>query len=119
MEKLAVDPASWFLVGSVTDPVWDPANNTLALLPVDGQTGVYAITLELALDSEFKVKTGASWAEGKDFGFDAVTDFPTDAFVSAGGNIKTLVAGSYVITFTFAPVGANLGGTIAITSTAS
>jgi len=119
MDELAVDPASWFLVGSVTDPAWDPANSTLSLLPVDGQTGVYAITLELAIDQEFKVKTGATWDEGKDFGFDAVTDFPTDAFVSSGGNIKTLIAGNYVVTFTFAPAGASLGGTIAITSAAS
>jgi hypothetical protein len=116
MDKLAVDPAEWFLVGSVTEPNWDPANKTLLLTAVTGQTGVYEITLDLVLNQEFKVKTGGSWSEGKDFGFDTVSDFPVGAFENAGGNIKVLVAGNYTVTFTFIPVGANITGSIAITS---
>ena len=107
-----VDPADWFLVGSVTDPAWTPSDKSLPLTAVEGQTGVYAITLELDANQLFKVKTGTTWETGRDLGFGAVTAAPGGAFGDDFGNIKVLADGKYTITFTFAPS----AGSISITA---
>jgi hypothetical protein len=113
-----VDPANWFLVGSITDDgsegsAWNPANKEFAMTPVAGQTGVYDITLAVEIDDLFKVKTGDTWSTGRDLGFSAITLQPAGVFGNDSGNIKALASGTFRIVFTFAPS----AGSITVEST--
>ena len=113
-----VDPANWFLVGSITDDGtpysgWNPTDKEFAMIPVTGQTGVYEVTLAFDPNDLFKVKTGDTWNTGRDVGFAAITSQPAGTFGNDNGNIKALASGTFRIVFTFAP---SLGS-IAIQST--
>ena len=117
-----VDPANWFLVGSITDDGtpysdWNPTDKEFAMIPVAGQTGVYEVTLALDPNDLFKVKTGDTWppapGSGRDLGFAAITSQPAGTFGNDNGNIKALASGTFRIVFTFAPS----AGSIAIQST--
>jgi hypothetical protein len=113
-----VDPANWFLVGSITDDgsegsAWNPANKEFAMTPVAGQTGVYDITLSVEIDDLFKIKTGDTWSTGRDLGFGAITLQPSGVFGNDSGNIKALASGTFRIVFTFAPS----AGSITVEST--
>jgi hypothetical protein len=113
-----VDPANWFLVGSITDDgtdgsAWNPADKEFAMTPVAGQTGVYDITLSVEIDDLFKVKTGDTWSTGRDVGFGAITLQPAGVFGNDSGNIKALASGTFRIVFTFAPS----AGSITVEST--
>ena len=113
-----VDPANWFLVGSITDDgsegsAWNPANKEFAMTPVAGQSGVYDITLSVEIDDLFKVKTGDTWSAGRDVGFGAITLQPAGVFGNDNGNIKALASGTFRIVFTFAPS----AGSITVEST--
>jgi hypothetical protein len=103
-----VDPANWFLVGSITNDGtdgsgWNPADKEFAMTPVSGQTGVYEITLSVNAGDLFKVKTGDTWTTGRDLGFSAVTSVTTTLFSNVDGNINSLVSGKFRVTYAFAP----------------
>jgi hypothetical protein len=98
-----VDPANWFIVGTVTNPAWTPANKSKSLTPVTGVAGSYSIDLDLVLGSQFKVKTGDTFESGRDLGFDKVTSVTTGLFSNVSGNINSLVSGKFRVTYAFAP----------------
>jgi hypothetical protein len=91
-----VRPTGGFhLVGTVQTTEWTPGDKTLALTEV-GTTGKYYGVFTIGLNKEFKVKTGDTWNNGFDAGFDKVAAFPTGAVATAGGNIKVLVGTAQV-----------------------
>ena len=63
----------------------------------DAATDTATITIEIALDVEFKVTVGTGWAI--EFGAGNAT-FPAEAFADNGGNIKCIAAGKYTLTIT-------------------
>jgi hypothetical protein len=87
-------PGGFHLVGTVQTTAWKPDDRSLALTEV-GSTGKFYGVFTIAKDKEFKVKTGTTWNEGNDPGFDAgfdkVASFPAGAIGAAGSNIKVLV----------------------------
>ncbi len=87
---LATLAGGLFLVGTVTDPAWTPSDDSLSLTDTDGDAKYYGV-FTLGLNKEFKLKTGNTWNDGFDAGFDRIASMPTGAFESAGGNIKVLV----------------------------
>ena len=100
---IEVDPANWFIVGTVTTPNWTPTDKSKSLTPVAGVAGSYSVDLDLVFGSQFKVKTGDTFESGRDLGFDKVTSVTTGLFTDVGGNINSLVSGKFRVTFAFAP----------------
>lgn len=92
-KKIEIYTVTYGLVGTMNE--WGGTPDTdLAL--VEGS--VYAVTVEIAANAQFKIRLNNSWDYG-DFGFSAL-DSTCSAFASftdEGGNIKCVTPGNYRI----------------------
>ena len=106
---------SYGVIGSFADNNW--SSDVADLVAKDD--GTYVVDVELAVDTQFKVRKDDAWDVS--FGWDAVANAAdlAESFAGADGNIKCLVAGTYTISFdpttqqlTIAPKAADTYGII-------
>ncbi len=96
-EEITLDLAAadvYTIIGSMTDWTTD--------IDMQEESGVFSAEINLAEGDQFKIRLNKDWAVS--FGYEALD--PTcecyENFANEGGNIKTLAADSYEVTFTVA-----------------
>lgn len=94
--------SAYSIIGAFGGHNWD---YDVDMAPLEGHPNTWSVSLELAVNDEFKIRTNHDWGTNPNYGFDKVQTVPTDCFADDGGNIKCLVADEYLIQISFTAEG--------------